>query len=248
MGQPNRAKTGKLKREDVECGSDERERRGRSFGVAATATQDEASAASGRLLLRCGKCSWPSTASEARPFHPHSIRPMQASPGNRDWRSLGLTFAGASGGQNGSDTTLPPVRIVKWESRLSPTSKKKCRPRRNSCCSLGPWFSCFCWRKVPCLFPLFRPLPRTYVGEYNNRRRGFLVSDPLLGWKMRPHLKFDVFQINAEGFRAPFDFHENQACKGITFAGDSFTFGAGVRYERTFALTGSGWRSRRLRL
>jgi len=90
------------------------------------------------------------------------------------------------------------------------------------------------------LFPLLRPLPRTYIGEeYDNRqgRHRGLVSDPLVGWKIRPN----VPEINAQGFRAPFDFHPNQACKGIAFAGASFTFGVGVRYEKIFAsLTQAG--------
>jgi hypothetical protein len=89
-------------------------------------------------------------------------------------------------------------------------------------------------------FPLLRPLPRTYVGEYDNRQEKhhfFLVPDPLVGWKMRPKAS----EFNAQRFRAPSDFHQSQACKGIAFAGDSFTFGVGVRYEKTFAsLTQAG--------
>lgn len=82
-------------------------------------------------------------------------------------------------------------------------------------------------------FPLLRPHPRTYVGEYDNsrpRHRGF-VPDPLLGWRMRPNAPL----INAQGFRAPFDFPPNQDCKGIAFAGGSFTYGVEVGYQETFA-------------
>ena len=78
-------------------------------------------------------------------------------------------------------------------------------------------------------FPLLRPHPRTYVGEYDSRQEkhlhGFLVSDPLLGWKMRPNAP----RTNAQGFRAASDFLPNQACEGMAFAGDSFTLGAAVR-------------------
>jgi hypothetical protein len=83
-------------------------------------------------------------------------------------------------------------------------------------------------------FPLLRAHPRTYVGEYDNRQEKlhtFLVPDPLMGWKMRPNAP----RTNAQGFRAASDFHPNQACKGIAFAGDSFTYGVAVGYEKTFA-------------
>jgi hypothetical protein len=95
------------------------------------------------------------------------------------------------------------------------------------------------------LFPLLRPLPRTYVGEYENAHRRTIVADPVLGWKMRPGLQEDiglgVVQYNAQGFRALSDFDPNQPCQRIAFAGDSFTFGMEVRYEKTFpALTGAG--------
>jgi len=85
------------------------------------------------------------------------------------------------------------------------------------------------------LFPLFRPLPRTYVGEYENRQGpNWCVSDPALGWRMRPYKHSDLYQTNSQGFRAPSDFAPSQACKAIAFAGDSFTFGVGARYEKTF--------------
>ncbi len=88
-------------------------------------------------------------------------------------------------------------------------------------------------------FPLLRPNPRTYVGEYDGRqpRHRGVVPDPVLGWKLRPNAPL----INAEGFRAPFDFPPNQACKGIAFAGGSFVYGVGIGYEKTFAsLTQAG--------
>jgi hypothetical protein len=91
------------------------------------------------------------------------------------------------------------------------------------------------------LFPLFRPLPRTYVGEYQNRGRRDLVPDQLLGWRLRPYMHSDLYQFNSQGFRAPLDFAPSQACKAVVFAGDSITFGVGARYEKTFAsLTQAG--------
>jgi hypothetical protein len=95
------------------------------------------------------------------------------------------------------------------------------------------------------LFPLLRPLPRTYVGEYENVPRRTVVADPVLGWKMRPGLHEAIeaapLRYNAQGFRAPSDFDPNQPCRRIAFAGASFTFGIEVRYEKTYsALTGAG--------
>jgi hypothetical protein len=100
-------------------------------------------------------------------------------------------------------------------------------------------FVLFLAESVLRFFPLLRPHPRTYVGEYNNRQRRsrWVATDPLLGRKIRPNAP----QINAQGFRAPFDFHPNQDCKGIAFAGASFTSGVGVKSEKTFAsLTQAG--------
>ena len=82
-------------------------------------------------------------------------------------------------------------------------------------------------------FPLLRPHPRTYVGvNYNGqpRHRG-VIPDPVVGWKLRANPPL----INAQGFRAPFDFHPDPDCKGIAFAGGSFTYGVGVSYEEAFA-------------
>ena len=87
-------------------------------------------------------------------------------------------------------------------------------------------------------FPLLRSLPRTYVGDYDGHqvKRSWLVANPSVGWKVRPNfLHPGVYHINAQGFRAPSDFDPSQACKAIAFAGDSVTFGVGVRSEKTFA-------------
>src|SRR5271166_4794807 len=89
------------------------------------------------------------------------------------------------------------------------------------------------------LFPLLRPLPRTYVGEYDNRQAKharWAVPDPLLGWKLPPNPNPNASPINvrtnAQGFRALSDFRPNQACKEIAFVGGSFTYGVLVGYEK----------------
>jgi len=91
------------------------------------------------------------------------------------------------------------------------------------------------------LSPFLRPLPRTYVGEYENRPRRNWVADPLIGWKLRPHLELGGVESNAQGFRSPRDFDSLQPCQRIAIAGDSFTYGISVTYEKTFAaLTEAG--------
>ncbi len=86
------------------------------------------------------------------------------------------------------------------------------------------------------LSPMLRPVPRTYVGEYENRPlgNGYLVADSILGWKMPAGAQLGNYKANSQGFRAPADFHPASGCRIIAFAGDSFTFGAGVHFEQTF--------------
>lgn len=89
------------------------------------------------------------------------------------------------------------------------------------------------------IYPPFRPLPRTYVGEFENQRRQGYVADPQVGWKMRPHgqssTREGIYQANAQGFRAFSDFDADKPCKKITLAGDSFTFGFRIEFSKTFA-------------
>ena len=91
-------------------------------------------------------------------------------------------------------------------------------------------------------FPLLRPLPRTYVGEYENRtKHTWMVADPSIGWKFGPSSRSDLYQVNAQGFRGNSDFSPSQPCKIIALAGDSVTFGVGLRYEQIYAsLTEAG--------
>jgi hypothetical protein len=93
------------------------------------------------------------------------------------------------------------------------------------------------------LFPLLRPLPRTYVGEYENRpgAMNWCVRDAVLGWRMGPFKHSPLYETNSQGFRAPSDFAFRPDCKEIVFAGDSITFGVKAKYENTFAsLTQAG--------
>jgi hypothetical protein len=85
------------------------------------------------------------------------------------------------------------------------------------------------------LYPPLRPLPRTYVGDYENRPNRNWVADPLIGWKLRPHLPLGGVETNAQGFRSPRDFDSDQPCQRIAIAGDSFTYGIFVSYQKTFA-------------
>jgi hypothetical protein len=85
------------------------------------------------------------------------------------------------------------------------------------------------------LSPRLRPMPRTYVGEYQNHPRSRLLADPILGWRLKPNLNFGgIYHSNSQGFRSPFNFDSTQPCRKIALAGDSFTFGAGVKYDQTF--------------
>ncbi len=85
------------------------------------------------------------------------------------------------------------------------------------------------------LLPRLRPIPQTYVGEYRNHPRKTLTADSLLGWKLKPNQEWDgIGRSNSQGFRSPFNFASDQPCRRVALAGDSFTFGPGVKYEKTF--------------
>jgi hypothetical protein len=85
------------------------------------------------------------------------------------------------------------------------------------------------------LTPLFRPLPRTYVGEYATRPSANFVVDAVTGWRMRPRHQFwGSYRSNEQGFRANSDFDPSDARKKIVLTGDSFTFGFGVDYDKTY--------------
>ncbi len=81
------------------------------------------------------------------------------------------------------------------------------------------------------------------VGEYPNRPRENFVRDSQTGWRIRPHHSFRwstagrvvTYASNVQGFRSERDFDEPETRLRIVLTGDSFTFGAGVEYEESFA-------------
>jgi hypothetical protein len=84
------------------------------------------------------------------------------------------------------------------------------------------------------LYRPFRPVPRTYVGENKNRGSRDMIADAVLGWKFRPNFN-GFYQSNAQGFRAAPHFDPNPPRKIIALAGESFTYGLFVEYQKTFA-------------
>ncbi len=91
-------------------------------------------------------------------------------------------------------------------------------------------------------FPLFEPLPRSFVGEQENLPHEVFAPDPATGWRMRPSLhhlrdtgEFQVtYASNAQGFRSARDFDPAEVRGKIAVTGDSFTFGQGVELEETW--------------
>lgn len=66
---------------------------------------------------------------------------------------------------------------------------------------------------------------------------GVGVYDPHLGWRTPPNMRADSLRTNAVGMRATREFPLERAPgrRRLLFVGDSYTFGAGVRDEETFA-------------
>jgi hypothetical protein len=85
---------------------------------------------------------------------------------------------------------------------------------------------------------ILRPLPRTYVGQFENVPSSpFLAADPVLGWKMHPNRVVGAegwYRANARGFRSEREFDPSPAARKVVLVGDSFAFGLGVPYEKTF--------------
>jgi lysophospholipase L1-like esterase len=66
---------------------------------------------------------------------------------------------------------------------------------------------------------------------------GLGVYDPRLGWRMLPNQRAESLRTNAAGMRATRDFplEPEPGRRRLMLIGDSYTFGAGVRDEETFA-------------
>jgi hypothetical protein len=60
---------------------------------------------------------------------------------------------------------------------------------------------------------LYRPAPRAFVGEFENRGGKNFVADPQTGWHMRPNKEFrwyiedhwNSYRANKQGFRSDKD-------------------------------------------
>ena len=93
------------------------------------------------------------------------------------------------------------------------------------------------------LLSMAPPFTLAWVGQYHTRPSENFIVDEQTGWRLRPNHEFTWlkegrithYRSNSQGFRSPEDFHPaSETRKIIVFAGDSYTFGAGVEYEETF--------------
>ena len=89
---------------------------------------------------------------------------------------------------------------------------------------------------------LYRPAPRAFVGEFENRGNKNFVADAQTGWHMQPNKEFrwyiedhwNSYRANKQGFRSDKDFDDLKSPQSIVLIGDSFAFGTGVNVEQTF--------------
>ncbi|MCH8097345.1 MAG: SGNH/GDSL hydrolase family protein [Proteobacteria bacterium] len=88
----------------------------------------------------------------------------------------------------------------------------------------------------------FKPEPRTFVGDFENRESRNFIADQNTGWRMRPNIEFvwkiagerDIYRSNDQGFRSEMNVSRFENRKVIALIGDSFAFGTGVEFEETF--------------
>ncbi|MBI1354061.1 MAG: hypothetical protein GC160_06925 [Acidobacteria bacterium] len=87
-------------------------------------------------------------------------------------------------------------------------------------------------------FGLLPPNPRYSVGDRQTRESRTFDVDPATGWRMRPHVRFDIdgvlYQANGQGFRAEEDFDPNDPRFRIALVGDSFTWAYGSPLEESY--------------
>jgi hypothetical protein len=92
----------------------------------------------------------------------------------------------------------------------------------------------------------FKLFPRTYVGQFQNKKDENFLFDPQVGWKMLPNHTFTwkhhsqeiTYTSDANGFRKivpDLEIPPSLPQKKIVFLGDSFTWGFGVKAEETFS-------------
>ena len=87
---------------------------------------------------------------------------------------------------------------------------------------------------------LYRPRPRTYVGQFENGESKNFAADPVLGWRMRPGHRFTnqeagrevEYEADADGFRV--EPAKPASARSLVAVGDSFTYGAGVAAGESF--------------
>lgn len=92
------------------------------------------------------------------------------------------------------------------------------------------------------VFSPYRPFQEFTLDEIENRPKPNSITDPVIGWRMRPSHQFSShdrewsvsYRANRQGFRANTDFDTKERRKKIVLAGDSFTHGFGVDYGETF--------------
>jgi hypothetical protein len=90
---------------------------------------------------------------------------------------------------------------------------------------------------------VFKPQPRVWVGDRENRESRNFIADEQIGWRGRPGHQFTyntqefkcAYRFNAGGFRAPAEFDPDDSRRTIALVGDSFTFATGVNYEACYA-------------
>jgi hypothetical protein len=86
--------------------------------------------------------------------------------------------------------------------------------------------------------PKFRPLPRTYPGQFGNRpQNSYLTEDAAIGWRLKPNRRFGpdrIYRSNSLGFRSDREFDASPQIPKVVLVGDSFTFGVGVSGGATF--------------
>jgi hypothetical protein len=88
---------------------------------------------------------------------------------------------------------------------------------------------------------IYPPLPRAYVGEFEDRESTNFITDPDVGWRMKPNerIEWEInghrfdFLSNEKGFRCGDGSADVEKEKCIVVVGDSFMWGYGVAFEET---------------
>lgn len=146
--------------------------------------------------------------------------PKRTSPENRAWGRIGSTFLEAIKDKRGSETRRIGLhwRLFGFQNRNPGhcLQVRKTETSKKILLLFGSLLLMLLFAEGTLrLFPKFRPLPRTYVGEYDNRQAKYWwVPDPLVGWKMRRDLlkstprdfEYHLISIQAnpvKGLRSP---------------------------------------------